>query len=126
MTVPSPARRASALQASALVTGYLVVMSFAMVGAWPTTVVLGTPVLVAAVIAPRARRAAGVLAAVPALVVVVWWVAYNIGRGFRIDDGSTEIWFLLAGPAAAVTVPLAVLALMPSGRDRFSGEPVRA
>src|SRR5687767_1615486 len=83
MTVPSPARRASALQASALVTGYLVVMSFAMVGAWPTTVLLGAPVLVAAVIAPRARRAAGVLAAVPALVVVVWWVAYNIGRGFR-------------------------------------------
>lgn len=126
MTVPSPARRTSVFQASALVTGYLVVMSFAIVGAWPTTVLLGLPLLVSAVIAPRARRAAGLLAAVPALVIVVWWVLYNVGRGFRIDDAWTEIWFLLAGPAAAVTLPLAVLGLIASGRDRFSGEPARA
>ena len=64
MAVPSPARRTSVFQSSALVTGYLVVMSFAMVGAWPMTVLLGLPLLVGAVIAPRARRAAGVLAAV--------------------------------------------------------------
>ncbi len=126
MTVPSPARRTSVFQASALVTGYLVVMSFAMVGAWPTTVLLGLPLLVAAVIAPRARRAAGLLAAVPALAIVVWWVLYNIGRGFRIDDAWTETWFLFAGPAAAVTLPLAVLGSIASGRDRFSGEPARA
>ncbi len=125
MTVPSPARRTSVFQAAALVTGYLVVMSFAMVGAWPMTVLLGLPLLVAAVIAPRARRAAGVLAEVPALAVVVWWVVYNIGRGFRIDDAWTETWFLLAGPAAAVTLPLTVLGLIATGRDRFSEEPVR-
>ena len=127
MTVPSAsARRTTVLQAAALVTGYLVVMSFAMVGAWPVTVLLGIPLLVSAAIAPRAGRAAGVLAAVPAAVIVVWWVVYHVGRGFRIDDAWVETWFLLAGPAAAVTVPLAVLGLMASRSDRFSGEPVRA
>ncbi len=126
MTVPSTAHRTSWLQASALVTGYLVVLSFAMVGAWPVTILLGLPLLVSAVIAPRAPRAAGILAALPALAVVVWWVLYNIERGFRIDDASIETWFLLAGPAAAVTVPLAVLGLLGSGRDRFSGQPARA
>ena len=125
MTVPaSTARRTSALQALALLTGYLVVLSFAMVGAWPTTVVLGLPLLVAAVLAARASRAAGVLAALPATAVVVWWLVYQFGRGFRIDDAWTEIWFLLAGPAAAATVPVAVL--LAAGRDHFSRTPVRA
>ncbi len=125
MSAPSPARRTAQLQVAALVTGYLVVMSFAMVGAWPVTVLLGLPLLVAAVIAPRAPRAAAVLAAVPSAVVVVWWVVYNVGRGFRIDDAWLETWFLLAGPAAAVTLPVALLGLVP-GRDRFSGQALRA
>ena len=125
MSAPSPARRTSQLQVSTLVTGYLVVMSFAMVGAWPVTVLLGLPLLVAAVIAPRAPRAAAVLAAVPSAVVVVWWVVYNVGRGFRIDSYWVETWFLLAGPAAAVTLPLALLGLV-TGRDRFSGQALRA
>lgn len=125
MSAPSPARRTVPLQVSALVTGYLVVMAFAMVDAWPVTVLLGIPLLVAAVLAPRAPRAAAVLAAVPSAVVVVWWVVYNLGRGFRMDDYWVEAWFLLAGPAAAVTLPLALLGLVP-GRDRFSGQALRA
>ena len=125
MTVPTAARRTSTLQASALVTGYLVVMSFAMVGAWPVTVLLGVPLLVAAALAPHTRRAAGVLAAVPASVIVVWWVVYNVGRGFAVDSWWIETWFLLAGPAAAVTVPVATI-LLAARDDRFSREPLRA
>lgn len=125
MSAPSPARRTSQLQVSALVTGYLVVMSFAMVGAWPVTVLLGVPLLIAAVIAPRAPRAAAVLAAVPSAAVVMWWVVSNVGRGFRIDDPWVETWFLLAGPAAALTLPLALLGLA-ARRESFSGQALRA
>ena len=117
--------RTTSLQASALVTGYLVVMAFAMVGAFPVTILLGLPMLVAAVIAPRAPRAAAVLAGLPALVIVVWWVVYNVGRGFAVDSWWIETWFLLAGPAAAVTVPVATI-LLAARDDRFSREPLRA
>ena len=120
----APTRRPVALQWLAALTGYLVVMSFAMVGAWPVTVLLGVPLLAAAVLATAAPRAAAVLAALPALAVVVWWVLYNAGHGFRVDDWWTETWFLLAGPAAAVTLPVAVL--VGARREHFSGAPVRA
>ncbi len=125
MTVSSAsARRTSAMPLLAVLTGYLVVTSFAMVGAWPVTVVLGLPLLVAAVLVPGSPRVAGVLAAVPAAVVVVWWVVYQLGRGFRIDDAWSEVWFLLAGPVAAVMLPVAVL--VAAGRVSYSAEPVRA
>ncbi len=126
MTVPSTARRTSTFQASALVTGFLVVMSFAAVLAFAPVVLFGIPLLVAAAIARRARRTARVLAAIPSAVIVVWWVVYNATVGFRIEDPWTDTWFLLAGPAAAITVPAGILGLAASRRDRFSEEPVRA
>ncbi len=126
MSAPSPVRHTSTFQASALVTGLLVVMSFAVVLAFAPAVLFGIPLLVAAAIARRARRTARVLAAIPSAVIVVWWVVYFTSRGFRMDEPSVETWFLIAGPAAAITLPLAVLGLVTRRPERFSDEPVRA
>jgi len=109
------------LQTLAVATGYLVVVAWATVGAWPMTVVLGLPLLIAACLVARRPRAAAMLAGVPSAVVSVWWVVEVSVRGPSVFFSWTEIWFLVAGPFAAVTLFAAgrVVATY-SGRKRFS------
>ncbi|MGY1807688.1 hypothetical protein ACI8AF_09985 [Blastococcus sp. SYSU D00669] len=114
--------RTRILQVLALAAGFLVVLAFAMVGAWPVTVLLGLPLLAAAVLAARHPRAAAVLALVPALAVSVWWVVYHAREGWALDDPWSETWWLAAGPVAAATVVVAALVAAPGSRNRFSGE----
>ena len=126
MSAPSrsvrPAGRTTALQALALLTGFLIVLAFAMVGAWPMCVLLGTPLLVAAVLAPSAPRIAAVMAGLAAAVIAVLWIVYTADRGFAMDDPWSEVWVHLAGPAAAVTVPVAVLQFLSGRPDRFTAD----
>ena len=115
------ARRATTLQTLSLATGYLAVVAWATVGAWPMTVLLGLPMLLAACLLPRRPRAGAMLVGVPAAVVSVWWVVEVSVRGLSVFFSWTEIWFLVAGPFAAVTLFAAgrVVATY-SGRKRFS------
>ena len=116
-TVPG----AMMLQTLALATGYLVVVAWAIVGAWPVTVVLGLPLLIAACLLPRRPRAAAMLAGVLAAVVSVWWVVELSVRGVWVFFSWTEIWFLVAGPFAAVTFVVAGRVVTAySGRKSFS------
>ena len=114
-------RWAMTLQTLALATGYLVVVAWAIVGAWPMTVVLGLPLLIAACLVPHRLRAAALLAGVPAAVVSVWWIVEVSVRGLSVFFSWTEIWFLVAGPVAAGTCVVAVLLVTAhAGRKSFS------
>ncbi len=125
--MPAPTattRQLTAFRGSAALTSVLVLVAFLLVGAWPVMILLGVPPLIAAFTASRRPRIAAVLGGLPALAVVVWWAVYFIGRGFGLEAPAAIVW-VLAGPAAAVTLPLAGV-LLASRRDPFSGEPVRA
>ena len=115
------ARRATTLQTLTLATGYLVVVAWAIVGAWPMTVVLGLPLLIAACLVPRRPRAAAMLASVPAAVVSVWWIVEVSVRGPSVFFSLTEFWFLVAGPVAAMTCVVAArVVAADAGRKSFS------
>ena len=118
----SAAEQDTALQIACITAGYFHVMAWAMVGAWPMTVVLGVPLLVAACLAPYRPRAAALLSLLPTLTVVVWWAVYFFGRGFELTEPWAETWFLIAGPVAAVTFAVAARVLASRRATRFPAE----
>jgi hypothetical protein len=113
--------RTTVLRALAGAAGALHLLAWGAVGAFPMAVLLGLPPVVAALVWRERPGAAAVLAGLPAAVVTVWWAFYVPVHGFDLDPLWQTVWFVLAGPVAAV---LLVAVLTRALRNGFrSGTP---